>query len=176
MTPQPTTEPVKEPVCDPAYWAGRLETAGQRHHAIFKCPLDRWQRIEARHRVILSLHVKENDSVMDAGCGYGRLLTLLPPTWRGRYWGVDVSPDFVALADKTYPDREFTVADLTHRYKPGRLPPVPEFDWCVLISIRPMLLRNCGVDKWERFRANCKAFAKKLLYLEYDEEDAGTVG
>src|SRR5688572_5696278 len=96
-----------QPILDPQYWKERLEQAqrGHLHHAVFRCPLDRWQRIEARHSEILARLIGPTDSVLDAGCGYGRLLDLLPATWRGGYLGVDLSPDLIRLAECRLPER-----------------------------------------------------------------------
>lgn len=174
---------MSEAISDPRYWRKRLREAGQLHHAIFRCPLDKWQRIEAKHKEILKEHIQPGDSILDAGCGWGRLLTLLPGEWRGGYWGIDLSPDFVAMAQEQH-KRIFTVADLR------TLPTVTEFvnghiltgddygepfDWAILISIRPMIKRHLGDEEWAKIEANLRRVAKRLLYLEYDENDPGSI-
>lgn len=161
------------PVSDPAFWKGRLIGApkGSPHHAVFVCPTDRWQRIEAKHREILARTVGPLDSVLDAGCGWGRLLTLLPEAWVGDYRGVDASPDFVRLAEATYPDKGFIVGDL--RALPWAWTGL--FDWAILVSIRPMIRRNLGDAEWDKMEAELRRVAKRLLYLEYDENDEGSI-
>ena len=65
-----------------------------------------WPEIER-----LAGAVKEGESVLDAGCGNGRLLQALA----GRqidYVGVDKSHALIELAAKSYPDRKFFAADL----------------------------------------------------------------
>ena len=163
-----------EPILDPTYWRRRLLQArhgGCIHHAIFKHPLDSWRRIEERHRHILAKHVGPCQSVLDAGCGWGRLLTLMPPTWRGVYVGVDISPDFIAMAEEQHPDRSFLCADLRTWQKSGPL----IFDWAVMISMRPMIKRNLGDVEWGIIEGNVRRVAAKILYLEYDERDEGGV-
>ena len=159
-----------EPIFDPTYWARRFEAAKQEHHAVFKCPEDRWLRIEAKHREILQRHVRRADSILDVGCGWGRLLSLLPPGWDGYYLGVDLSPTFIEKARERYPYRSFEAHDMR---EPLQLRVA--FDWAVMISFRPMVLRNAGSPDWCRIEANVKAKAYKLLYLEYDEHDEGSV-
>lgn len=164
-----------EPILDPSYWAGRLDLAlrkGHPHEAVFKCPADRWAAIEQRHREVLRLHVYQTESVLDAGCGWGRLLDMMPVNWLGRYLGVDLSPDFITRANGLYPGREFRVGDLRDL---GTLAN-GEFDWAVLVSIRPMVVRNCGEQTWKTMEAELRRVARRLLYLEYDPNDQGVVG
>ena len=125
--------------------------------------------IEAKHRKILAETLKPRHSILDAGCAWGRLLDLLPEWWDGRYLGVDLSPDFVKLAQKEHPTREFVVGNLAAIDLPDR------FDLAVLISIRPMIRRNLGDEAWNVMEANLKRHAKKVLYLEYDAEDGGSL-
>lgn len=161
---------MSEPIDRPEYWRKRLHDADDRHHAIFRCPLDRWQRIEDKHRSILARHIRPGDSVLDAGCGWGRLLSLMPSFWHGRYLGVDLSPDFVALADTEHPQHLFSVADLrdlSHIRTP--------FHWAVLISVRPMVRRNMGEAEWGKMERELRRVASRLLFLEYDETDEGNV-
>lgn len=158
-----------EPILSPDYWRQRLEQAKELHQAVFRCPLDRWQRIEARHRKLLSDLILPHDSILDAGCGWGRLLTLLPKDWDGRYLGVDLSPDFVALAQQTHPRKEFVVGDLR------RLDFPDTFDWAVCISIRPMMKRNLGEDVWNLMEQELIRVSRRVLFLEYDEEDKGDI-
>lgn len=157
-----------EPILDPAYWRSRLQTApyGCLHHAVFKCPKERWQRIEEEHRAVLAAQVEDTDCVLDAGCGYGRLLDLMPRTWTGGYIGVDLSPDFVLLAQQRYQLRQFLVGDL--RKLPFR---DFEFDVAVLVSIRPMVRRNLGEAAWLEMQAELNRVSERLLFLEYDEEN-----
>lgn len=165
-----------EPIDDPAYWAARLahaREAGEEHLAVFRCPPDRWRAIEAKHRDILARQVGPGDSVLDAGCGWGRLLDLMPPGWRGTYVGLDRSPDFIRKAWLERPGRTFLVADL--RRIPLAAYPGHAFDWAVLVSVRPMVRRNLGGDEWDRMEAELRRLARRLLYLEYDPDDEGSV-
>ncbi len=161
---------MSEPILDPAYWAKRLAEAKELHQSIFRCPLDRWQRIEDKHRQILANRIGPMDPVLDCGCGYGRLLTLMPSIWKGRYLGVDISPEFVALAERNYPTHNFVIGDLRD------LSWVKDkYDWAVLISIRPMVIRNLGYEVWDQMERQIRNVANRLLYLEYDELDEGSM-
>ena len=166
---------MSEPILDPAYWEQRLRTATELHHSVFRCDLARWQRIEAKHREILTRHIKPNDAILDAGCGYGRLLTLLPAKWCGPYLGVDLSPALIAKARELHPRRalnHFLVCDLRH-IDVFDIPAT--WDYAVLISVRPMVRRNCGNEVWAEMERELRRVAKRLCYLEYDELDEGSV-
>ncbi len=165
---------MSDPLEDPAYWKGRLDNAPHdlKHWAIYRCHTDLWNAIGEKHREILAKHIRPDDSILDAGCAWGRLLDLLPNNWNGWYWGVDLSPDFIALAKKTHPHNSFKV---------GRLQDVlviPPVDWIVLVSVRPMLIRHLGSKVWEEIEINLRRSLKvggRFLYLEYNPELEGSV-
>lgn len=59
------------------------------------------------------LDVLEFDSVLDVGCGFGRVGASILSRWPGvRYTGIDVSPDLIDGARKRLPSAELIVADL----------------------------------------------------------------
>src|SRR5689334_17352039 len=69
-------------------------------------------------RVLGSLHLRGNETVLDAGCGTGRLTSLLAQNLpRGRVIGLDLSRNMVALAEKSLAPQfgervSFVAADL----------------------------------------------------------------
>lgn len=170
---------MSEPILDPEYWKERLKDAedhGALHRAVFLCPDYRWMRIEAAHRNILAATIKPNESILDVGCGYGRLLTLMPEDWQGNYMGIDLAPSLIEKAKTLHPHRGFMVDDILAP-KLGQID--EEYDlsysWAVMISIRPMMRRELGEDKWAIAEANIRKLAQRLLYLEYDPDDGGSV-
>lgn len=162
-----------EDVLNPEYWAERLREAKDPHHAVFKCGLDRWQRIEAKHREILARTIRFADSVLDVGCGYGRLLDLMPRNWGGIYLGAELSTEMILKAKELHPTYWYLGGDI-RKSLPVWVNP-DSFDWAVLISFRPMIRRNCGNEVWAEMEAAVRKVARKLLYLEYDETDEGSV-
>lgn len=165
-----------ELIFDPNYWQLRLDHAtrlDKPHHAVFCCGDEQWQKIEAKHREILKRVISFNDYVLDAGCGYGRLLTLMPPRddWQGNYLGVDLSPAFIEQAARLHPSRKFAVADMRSMRQLGD----DWFDVAVLISIRPMIKRHGGEEEWAKCERELRRVARKLLFLEYDAKDEGSL-
>lgn len=163
---------MNKPVLDPNYWKGRLEEARKGdsfHHAVYICHTGMWEMVEAKHREILAGLVKDQDSVLDVGCGYGRLLGLLPASWYGHYVGIDISPDFVDLARQRWPLRFFLRCDIREVVAHWK------FDWAVMVSMRPMVLNNLGGEVWEQIEEVLRKSATRLLYLEMDFEDEGSV-
>lgn len=162
---------------NPAYWANRLRKApaSSPHHAVFVCPNDRWERIERKHEEILSRLISPTDSILDAGCGYGRLLNLLPGSWVGDYWGIDLSPDFIERARRLHPYRTFVVANLAELSKEFTLGDKSRFDWAIMISMRPMIRRELGEEKWLAVENNLRKFAVRGLCLEYDDTEEGEI-
>lgn len=169
-----------EPILDPDYWKVRLRKAAEPHHAIFKCPLPLWQQIEAKHREILARTIGSMDSVLDAGCGWGRLVDMMPKTWHGRYYGVDLSPDFIRMAKVKYDEVRDDLGLPRYWFGEGNLLNLEEFKWSgiqwgILISMRPMVIRNCGDETWYHMRMQLRKVVRKLLFLEYDPTCPGSV-
>jgi SAM-dependent methyltransferase len=129
------------------------------------------------HRQILAEVIKPSDKVLDVGCGWGRLLSLMPSDWTGAYIGVDLCPDFIATAARTHQDRRFhfVCGDIRWWDRSWGLNAVIKMDWAVLISIRPMVLRNAGELAWREIEAVLKLTCRSVLYLEYDEKAPGEV-
>jgi len=78
----------------------------------------------------IAKEVKEGDSVMDIGCGNGRLLE----AFLGRkinYLGIDKNEKLLSLAKKNYPNYEFIIGDILEL---GKIP-VLDFDYVFLVAM-----------------------------------------
>lgn len=170
---------MSEPILDPGYWAGRLASAAEEHQAIFRCPLATWREIEQRHREILAGLILPGDSVLDVGCGWGRLIDLMPQEWVGTYAGVDICPEFVRLARERHGRRgifvNYEAVDVVGTMAEGFPQYGAKFDWAIMVSFRPMVRRNLGDEYWNELETEIRKSASKLLYLEYDAQDNGSV-
>lgn len=168
---------MSKPILDTNFWKERIRDVNASgdplHYAVYKVDEYRMECINAQHRKILGQHIQPHDRVLDAGCGYGRLLKLLPGSWRGKYLGIDFSPDFIEIARAMNPERaeQFWRDDLRNIESVFDC----EFDWAVCISIRAMIVNNCGGDVWSDMLNELKRCAKRVLILEYDEADPGDI-
>lgn len=166
---------MSDPISDPLYWKARLNVAEKRQElwkAVFMCPKERWLAIEAKHREILAKHIKPSDSVLDCACGYARLPDMLPKSpWKWDYLGIDLSQDFIDLARIRFPTWSFEQSDLRDLSWVGTI----KYEWAVMISVRPMVIRNMGQETWNQMEAQIRRVASKLLYLEYDPDCNGFV-
>lgn len=163
------------PIYDVAFWRERLANAkemGEIHRSVYHCSLGQWEEIENQHRKILADYIKPNDSILDAGCGYGRLINLLPESWLGDYRGVDLSEDFISLAKDIFPQREdqFQVANLNNLPFDHK-----QFDWAICVSIKQMVVGNKGENDWRFISNELHRVVKKVLILEYDAKDRGEI-
>lgn len=151
-----------QPVDKIDFWRDRIADAhhrGREHFSVFIAHQTLWDKITASHSAIIKRETA-GLKTLDAGCGYGRV-----SQWVDDYTGVDFSPDFIKLANAKYPGKRFMVGDLTALpFKDG------EFDVAVCVSIRGMVVGNLGQRAWDIMEKEVKRVAKKVLVLEYEEE------
>lgn len=141
------------------FWKERIETAQKEHYSVYVTTDEAWKKIAEIHKGIIQNEC--GGKILDAGCGYGRM-----SEWVQNYTGVDFSPDFIDIAKKKYPEKEFVVASLSE------LPfKKEEFDWAVCISIKHMIVGNVGEEAWKDIETELKRVAKKVLILEYTEPE-----
>lgn len=74
--------------------------------------------------------VKPGSSVLDAGCGNGRLLMGLPKDLK--YTGLDISKALLSEAEKAYPNHKFIETDITKEQIWKHL---PQFDYIFCIAV-----------------------------------------
>ena len=160
----------KEPVCDPAYWRERLaRCGGELHRAIFNGSITQFDPFNQEHQRTLRNALQPNDKVLDVGCGYGRLLGLMPSRWQGEYLGVDISDEMLAVARLMYgslhPRCQFEWMDLRCSI------PNDHFDIAIVCSVRPMIIRHQSQAMWDMMERYIRAVSDRVLYLTYGEYD-----
>lgn len=187
-----------QPINHPEYWTKRFHQVVDCelpvHHRVFKCPSDKWNAIRRRHLEILKSYVKPGMSILDIGCGWGRLLTMMPQCWKHSpstiekqptYTGFDLCPEFIVEAKRVYTERfgdvsvEFNCGDFmqdtTLNYLATVKSPQPAFDLAIMVSFRPMIIRNLGQEQWNKMAELIKLVSNRQLYLEYDENCDGFI-
>lgn len=153
---------MSRPIENPEFWKQRMKEVGGRDPRciFYYAPIDIWDEIDQAHKKIIQENV--SGKVLDAGCGIGRISEWIS----GKYVGVDLMPFFIDEAKKLYPEKRFLVADLR------KLPlEDKEFDWAICISIKKMMIRDLGKEKWEKMETELKRVSKKILILEYDHPE-----
>lgn len=148
-----------KPIDKLEFWKERIDNAQKEHFSVYICGEELWKKINKAHNEIFDREINENDSVLDAGCGYGR--------WSERfnnYVGVDFSPDFIQKAKSKYPNKEFIQADLKSLPFKDK-----EFDVSFCVSIKKMVSDNLGEEEWLSMENELKRVSKKVLLLEYED-------
>jgi ubiquinone/menaquinone biosynthesis C-methylase UbiE len=141
------------------FWKQRIDTAVKPHYTVYVTSEGDWKRINEEHSEIFKKEIREEDNVLDAGCGYGRWSELFK-----NYTGVDFSPDFIKMAKKNYPNKLFLEANLkTLPFKDK------EFDVVFCVSIKKMIEDNLGSGEWQEMEKELKRVAKKVLIMEYED-------
>lgn len=62
---------------------------------------------KAAIRLLNLLKIKENDNIIDVGCGPGHITDVIKQITRGRIIGIDISENMIKQARVLYPDIEF---------------------------------------------------------------------
>lgn len=149
-------------VTTPAFWQQRMAESPDARRIIWDGTDQQWDQMEKRHRELLERTVQPSWSVLDAGCGYGRLLGMMPKLWHGFYVGLDVSPDLIQMARNHWPGKSFSVCDLTQPLPLW----APKFDIAVCVMLRHMLRTHAGEEVWQKVKANILQRADRMLCLE----------
>jgi ubiquinone/menaquinone biosynthesis C-methylase UbiE len=96
-------------------------------------------------RLFDAANVREGDSVLDAGCGYGGMLEWCRHTGKNvDYFGIDISSSMILAAKKKFPgdSARFAVSDLLE-YKPGPA----SVDWVLINGVFSQLLGGTRRDR-----------------------------
>lgn len=152
---------MSKPINKLDFWKERIETAIKPHYSVYVIHEQGWKHIYEIHARIIKEVIPTGSKVLDAGCGYGRMSVLFD-----NYVGTDFSPDFIELAKKNYPQKEFVQADMKALPFKDK-----EFDWSVCVSIKKMIIDNLGENEWGLMEKELRRVSKKVLLLEYENPE-----
>lgn len=165
-----------EDVLNPVYWDRRLVQAaarGELHRSIFQGTPDAMAEKQKAQEAALQFGTWHSTavSILDLGCGYGRLLDMLQARYRAvpppeRYLGVDLSPNLVEAARTRWPTHWFQVGDLRtfvpeHPSFAGR-----QFDVGVLLWVRQPVVNNAGRAAWRAIEDNARQYCRRLVVVD----------
>lgn len=152
---------MSKPIDKTEFWKERIDTAVKDQYMVYVTGDQDWKRIFDAHVEIINKTIPKDATVLDAGCGYGRMSELFN---KELYVGVDFSPDFIKKSQAKYPDNLFYIMNLKKLdFKDGK------FDWAFCVSIKKMVEDNLGEEEWLKMLAELKRVAKKVLILEYED-------
>jgi SAM-dependent methyltransferase len=157
---------MQNPVGEKFYWKERIinaERLGEMYLSVFQTTKRNWSIICKLHRKICKIFVK--GKVLDVGCGYGRC-----SEWFKDYTGIDFSPDFIEKAKQLYPDKKFEVKDAKETGYGDK-----EFDWAICVSMKGMIVREQGIEEWQKIEKELKRIALNVLLLEYNSPNEYTI-
>ena len=157
---------MSNPVNDPSFWRDRLSNAlaeGQPHKALYHVDPETWANINMVHKQVLSqlLNTKNHVSILDAGCGLGELVNLLPDIPHS-YKGIDISPEFISYARHRHPRHQFELRDAADTGFSERA-----FDLAVCRSLEGMIKNELGFEAWRKIETELLRVADRLLLLNY---------
>jgi len=153
---------MKNPIFEQSFWQIRLAEAqkiGLLEHAIGQ-GFD-FKKIDVLHQEIVQKQIKPEETILDIGCGYGRIVNWFSDK---QYTGIDFVPSFIRLAQKIHPAKYFILGDMRNL---SEIFKDTQFDWGLLISIKEMIRRDIGRDEWQKIENGLLRVCKKLLILEY---------
>jgi ubiquinone/menaquinone biosynthesis C-methylase UbiE len=158
---------MSNPISDRNWWRNRLhECRGELHRSICECSIDRWLEMQAEHQRTLAKEIRPTDVILDVGCAWGRIVGLLPCTFKGMYVGVDSSPEMITLAQMLNPPWcTFYVQDVRcMTFDPGT------FTVAIACGMRGMFQRNRMGDAWLAVQNEMNRVAMRQLVLPMLDE------
>jgi SAM-dependent methyltransferase len=159
-------------VDDADFWRHRINTAfalgKPPWFAVYETDEGTWQKIHGESIGLLQRHVTPQMKVLDAGCGIGSVYEVLRDAGLADsiyYEGVDISPDFVEIAEVRNPDATFRRGDLRAMpfYSNG------EFDVAIVRSVRGMIRDQIDDRYWNAIEREVKRVSVSQLIVDYGE-------
>jgi len=166
-----------EDIFNPDSWKNRIDTrGGDIHKSMYVGSTGQFEEIHNKHKNLMEYYqIKPHESIIDVGCGYGRLLTMLPKDWVGDYLGIDLSLDMLKLAKENYPNRTFWECNLLNEdetkeiliraRKHFNFKRKQKFSMAVCLWVKEMVIRNKGEKAWDIMLKNIMILAEDIIIV-----------
>lgn len=137
------------------FWQDRLKTMNVVNAVSAQSGLGTVEKVMAEH---------VSGSVLDIGCGYGRLVDVLPEGVT-KYTGIDITHSFIMRARRQYPKWKFYTRDFLDSKFADK-----EFDWGIAIGMRSKDIKDPeGIEFVNKLEAEAKRVCKNIIYFpSYD--------
>ena len=123
-----------------------------------------WEPVDKFHLSAIRKHIQPHETVLDIGCGPGRIAHWFAPE---QYTGIDFVPEFVELANERNPKYHFQVHDIKE--------PMPyEDNWFGLaigISVREIFITGSSEEEWRKALKEILRVASVFIHLPYGNND-----
>jgi len=147
------------------FWKERLGNAIKNnaiHQTVFHTSELEWNLINREHIQYINKYIEQKPGmkILDAACGYGRVSDFFN---KGiEYIGIDLSSTLINEARLLYPYRSFFCCDIKQTPFLDKY-----FDWAIVISLKEMVVRECGQNEWDLMEKELRRIAKNIMLLEY---------
>ena len=133
--------------CSPEFWQRRLREDNNFEQAVQKID---WNVVNFNQKEILNNICF--GKVFDAGCGFGRICQLLGDQVTD-YVRMDITPEFIAEAQKRFPDKKFILGDIRDTGFNDKV-----FDWGIAIGMADSIY-------WPEMEKELKRICKRIIIL-----------
>jgi ubiquinone/menaquinone biosynthesis C-methylase UbiE len=149
------------------FWKERLQNAINNkliYQTVFHTNQHEWNNINFRHFEYIKQHIPldKDIKILDVACGYGRLSSWFDENENVEYVGIDLSKTLIDFAKTAFPNSNFICRDVKNTNFADK-----EFDWAIAISLKEMIVRECGQNEWDLMEKELRRIAKNIMLLEY---------
>jgi SAM-dependent methyltransferase len=164
----------KVSVLNPAFWSRRLSLITRPDwvfRAVWATTVEEWAEVLQTHKRIVEYELDITPrtpgnmrNLLDAGCGQGHLVSILPTDYTLNYTGVDLSPDFIGMCKASYPTMvdNFMVGDLRNLPFANQ-----QFDIAICRSVEGMIINRVGIAVWRMMEEELLRVSKRVVFLNY---------
>ena len=146
------------------FWEKRLRETKSRgkpiHEATARCGKGVWEKSQVEQQVIIRQIIQPCDSVLDAGCGVGCLVPLLPDNGC-TYLGVDFARCLIEEARLQYPEKEFQVANLLDLSQFNK----QQFNLTICRGIEGAICGGQGPSIWHQMKEEMERVSELILLM-----------